>query len=185
MEEWRNIDIKNLLGEYQVSNMGRVKSTKIYKVANGKTFEVDRELIMTPFDNGSGYKVVCFTLLDEGKRKRKNFYVHRLVAQAFIKNPQNKPAVNHKNYNRGDNRVRNLEWCTDKENTDYSRIHATHPRSDTSGIRFKYGKYEVGVYHCGKQFYCGRFWEYEDALDARNKKLTELGAYDEKHYLWG
>jgi hypothetical protein len=52
--------------------------------------------------------------------KRKDLYIHRLVAQYFIPNPDNKKYVNHKNCIRSDNRVENLEWCTAKENTEYT-----------------------------------------------------------------
>ena len=52
--------------------------------------------------------------------KRKDLYIHRLVAQYFLPNPENKKYVNHKNCIRNDNSVENLEWCTAKENTDYA-----------------------------------------------------------------
>ena len=52
--------------------------------------------------------------------KRKDLYIHRLVAEYFIPNPLHKRYVNHKNCIRDDNRVENLEWCTAKENTDYT-----------------------------------------------------------------
>ena len=52
--------------------------------------------------------------------KRKDLYIHRLVAEYFIPNPLHKKYVNHKNCIRHDNRVENLEWCTAKENTDYT-----------------------------------------------------------------
>jgi len=180
-EIWKNIDIENLCGRYQVSNLGNVKRTAICKVGWGREYILEQERLMTPFDNGNGYKVVSFSVYDGEKKKRKNFYVHRLVANAFIDNPQNKPEVNHKNYNRGDNRVENLEWCTDIENTNYSKEHMRHPIKRTGGIRYKRGKYEVEISHGGKAHYCGRYWDFEDAVKARINKLKELGV-DEKYY---
>lgn len=180
-ETWKNIDIENLCGRYQVSNLGNVKRTAICKVGWGGEYTIEQERLITPFDNGNGYKVVGFTIREREKKKRKNFYVHRLVATAFIDNPQNKPEVNHKNYNRGDNRAENLEWCTDIENTNYSKEHMRHPIKKISGIRYKGGKYEVEITHGGKAYYCGRYWEFEDAVKARTNKLKELGV-DEKYY---
>ena len=71
---------------------------------------------LKPFKDRDGYQVV--TLLKEGKTSKR--FVHRLVAQAFIPNPENKPTVNHKNGNKADNRVGNLEWATQSENNTHA-----------------------------------------------------------------
>lgn len=68
--------------------------------------------------------------------KRKDLYIHRLVALYFIPNPLNKKYVNHKNCNRSDNRVENLEWVTAKENTEYT-FKMNHIRRDEISGRYK------------------------------------------------
>lgn len=71
--------------------------------------------ILKQYDNGHGYLHVCIPI--DGKWTRKK--VHRLVAQAFISNPDNLPEINHKNCDRGDNCVNNLEWCSSLYNSQY------------------------------------------------------------------
>lgn len=95
IEEWR--DIKQYEGLYQVSNLGRVRS---------------RFKVLKTFDNGNGYLKVVI--------RKKNHYVHRLVADAFIQNSFNKNEVNHKDMDRGNNRADNLEWTPSSEN----KLHA-------------------------------------------------------------
>lgn len=111
MEElWK--PIKGYESKYEVSNFGRVKSlccNRMGKITN-------RELIMSTHDNGNGYVQVI--LMKDNKRRA--FYVHRLVAEAFIDNSENLKQVNHLDYDRKNNRVDNLEWCSAKENTIYS-----------------------------------------------------------------
>ena len=105
-EEWR--DIKGYEGLYQVSNLGRVRSLNCrgHKGCIG---------ILTPRLDGKGYEMVA--LYKEGKAR--NTKVHRLVAQAFIPNPNNYPQVNHKDENKTNNDVKNLEWCTNEYNHNY------------------------------------------------------------------
>ena len=117
MEEiWK--DIKGYEGLYQVSNMGRIKSIDRYVPRkNGKLQHVYGK-IMTSFDNGRGYKQVYLTKNSITKAHS----VHRLVANAFIPNPDNLPQVNHKDEDKANNRVDNLEWCTQKYNQNYGTI---------------------------------------------------------------
>lgn len=108
MEEiWKYIE--NCKGYYMVSNRCRVKSISRTILRNGKPYKV-KESILTPWDK-DGYKCVCLCV-DKVKKIR----LHRLIAEAFIPNPENKPYVNHINGIKSDNSVENLEWCTQSEN---------------------------------------------------------------------
>lgn len=123
-EEWKKIDwIDNLRGTYEVSNFGRIRRTSFiwhdHRTNTYKTYYKVREI--KPFDNGHGYLYVALVLDVDGKRKRKNFYVHRIVAKAFLSNPDDKPEINHKNFIRTDNKVTNLEWCSNVENMAHSK----------------------------------------------------------------
>lgn len=112
METWK--DIKGYEGLYQVSTMGRVKSLKRTRKTNGKNAVV-RERILTPYTNPYGY--VNYYLRREGEKK--GYRINRLVAQTFIPNPNNLPYVNHKDENKLNNCVDNLEWCTALYNNNY------------------------------------------------------------------
>ena len=105
MEIWK--DIEGYEGLYQVSNLGRVKS-----LGNNKT---RKEKILKSTKNTNGYLEV--QLCKEGKHKK--YLTHRLVAQAFIPNPNNLLEVNHINEDKTDNRVDNLEYCDRKYNCNY------------------------------------------------------------------
>ena len=78
--------------------------------------------ILKPYDNGYGYLVV--DLKANGKRKHKK--IHRLVAEAFIPNPDNLPEVNHKDENKYNNSVDNLEWCNSSYNKTYGAGRERH-----------------------------------------------------------
>lgn len=115
MEEWRNIE--RYEGLYQVSNYGRVKSLeRSYTERNSrKATHTLEERILKPSKYSEGYLFVTFTKNDERKIKK----IHRLVAEAFIPNPNGLPQVNHKDENKANNCVDNLEWCDNKYNSNY------------------------------------------------------------------
>ena len=101
-EIWRQIEGYN--NRYFISNFGNVKSTY-----------ANKERILKPFPNKCGYLMV--DLRSHGSRT--SISVHRLVAQTFIPNPDNLPEVNHKDENKKNNCVDNLEWCTTEYNCNY------------------------------------------------------------------
>lgn len=105
-EIWK--PVRNYEGLYEVSNMGRVKSLNYNKTG--------KEKIMKGVGDGNGYLQVG--LYREGKRKKCR--INRLVAQAFLENPQNLPEVNHKDENKLNNCVDNLEWCSRSYNMTYN-----------------------------------------------------------------
>ncbi|WCT58847.1 NUMOD4 domain-containing protein [Limosilactobacillus vaginalis] len=111
-EIWK--PVRNYEGLYEVSNMGRVKSIS-HKSWNGKGYFLTKPKIIKPRIKRFGYLSVALSK----NNKAKEFKVHRLVAIAFIPNPQNLPQVNHKDENKLNNRVSNLEWCTPKYNNNY------------------------------------------------------------------
>lgn len=105
-EIWK--PVKDYEDHYKISNLGRVMSIN-YR-GNG------RSCILKTNINKNGYEQVRLNVNKVGKNKK----VHRLVAEAFIDNPENKKCVNHKDSNKTNNNISNLEWCTHSENT----IHA-------------------------------------------------------------
>ena len=160
-EEWKPIE--GYEGLYEVSNMGRVKSLN-YRMTG-------KEGIMKGGDDGHGYLSV--NLWKDGKANKGK--IHRLVAQAFLENPQNLPEVNHKNEDKTDNRVENLEWCTKQYNIEYSQAKAVIGINKVSGLIMEFpsqmeasrqtGTKQGHIWGCcnGRRKSAGGFyWHYAD-----------------------
>lgn len=109
-EIWK--DVVGYVGMYEVSNLGRVRSLA-FKYPWRGTFKINKPTILKPWSDRLGYKQV--------EIRGKFYLVHRLVAQAFIPNPYNLPEVNHKDEDKANNAVSNLEWCDKAYNMRYSR----------------------------------------------------------------
>jgi len=133
-EIWK--DIKGYEGIYQVSNLGRIKS-------------LEREI---PWNRWPGFRVILnekilkpglcrgYSRVTLSKNKQKNeFQVHRLVLEAFVEPCQDGLEANHKNFDRSDNRVENLEWVTRSENIKHS---FRYGRNNQKGSKNGYAKLE-------------------------------------------
>ena len=105
MEIWK--DIVGYEGLYQISNYGNVRSLNYHRE--------NRIHILKQIVDYTGYLFVCLSK----NKKRKQFKIHRLVADAFLDNPNNLPCINHKDENKENNNVSNLEWCNHKYNNVY------------------------------------------------------------------
>lgn len=122
-EVWKDIDGFN--GLYQISSHGRIKSFR-----KGKRFHSQEEYLLSPTITDNGYESVTLYLAPKNRHK---FLVHRLVALTFIPNPNNYSSVNHKDENKRNNHVDNLEWCTISYNNAYGtarirqRLTVGHP----------------------------------------------------------
>lgn len=158
-EVWKETEYKG----YLVSNYGRVMS----KGDTTNRYKHNDDWILNPADNGHGYLFVNI----EGKQR----YIHRLVAKAFIPNPNNYTEVNHKNHNKNDNCVDNLEWCDGKYNVSYTvsiKIKQIDPNTkevinifnSANQAAKSVGGNNVGVLQCCKRIkyntYKGYIWRF-------------------------
>lgn len=116
-EIWRSIE--GYEGLYEISNLGRVKSLSRYHW-NGVGWWKSKDRILVPRTSKDKYHYMSVQLVKDGKKR--NTYIHRLVAESFIPNIKNYPMVNHKNENKHDNTVQNLEWCDGVYNSTYGSM---------------------------------------------------------------
>lgn len=137
-EVWKKVKDNDL---YLVSNFGRVKRLT-YIGENGLKY---RERILSYSVSSDKYMKANLITKDG----RKDFRVHRLVAEAFIPNPDNKPFINHKDGNKFNNTVDNLEWCTQQENIDHSFKNNLQPKLKNTYA----GKFDESTREIIKQLY--------------------------------
>lgn len=103
LTQWR--PVKGFEEVYEVNRVGQVRRT------NGR--------LMNPWANHNGYMLVKLTCVK--LKKRADYRIHRLVAEAYLPNPENKPYINHIDNNPANNSIENLEWCTQGENIQHAR----------------------------------------------------------------
>lgn len=168
-ECWK--DIPGYEGLYQVSDSGQIKSLYFSKL---------RALVIC----GRGYKAVA--LAKCGIKKR--YYVHRLVAYSFLGDPEGKDyEVNHKNCDKTDNRVENLEWVTRQENMahahengliDFRRKKRRDNTTGYPGISINQNHYQVSIGIRGKCHYVGFYKTLDEAIDARKNEEKRMRQHE-------
>lgn len=151
MEHWLAITNEEYKDYYEISNLGNVKLLR----RNNK--------ITKGYLNKDGYKYIT----GNNKNKRSTLFIHRLVAEAFIPNPENKPCINHIDGNKTNNNVENLEWCTYSENMKHAvktklhlnctfkgELHNTskHSNLDIENIRKEYKQGNISMRALAKKY---------------------------------
>lgn len=154
MEEiWK--DIEGYEGLYQVSNLGMVKSLSRYIKTKGGSNRLSKEKIMKISFDADGYKILSLSKFN----KKSMHKLHRLLAIYFIPKIEGKDIVNHINGITDDNRIENLEWCNNRENTS----HGKNKLINTS-------KFSGVSYHKRVKKWCTRI--------VINKKRIHLGVFN-------
>lgn len=128
IEIWKNI--KEYEGKYQVSNYGKVK--------NNKTGRILKPMLR------SKNRYLCVQLSKNSAVK--TYSIHRLVAEAFILNPNNYPVINHKDENKMNNIVSNLEWCSQKYNINYGSSLNKRVKSHKKPVIAFNNEHKLGIY---------------------------------------
>lgn len=170
-EVWK--DIQGYEGYYQVSNHGRVMSMARTIVTTKGTKCEYQKRIKAPALDQKGYNRICLTK----NSKPKTFKVHRLVADLFIGNPEQKPHVNHINGNKKDNHYSNLEWVTNRENVSHAVLSSSNRSSKYIGAKWdkERGKWVSSITLSGKNKFLGRFDTPEEASEAYKNALSLNG----------
>lgn len=179
-EEWK--PIKGYEGIYEVSNLGSVRCCGYSIVATsckGNKFVTEiKPHILHATNNGCGYWQVSL----QKDHKRKNHYVHRLVAEAFLGDIPEKHQVNHIDYNKSNNNVDNLEIISPSLNTKHSiwktvRPKKSNPASGYKHIRLRKNRYSVEIDYKGTSYYFGSYPTVEQAIATREQAYAKIQYY--------
>jgi hypothetical protein len=172
-EIWK--DVIGYEGYYQISNLGKVKKLR-REVLNkkGTLIRIDPERLNKTHLNKLRGNYYVTDLRVRGQRK--TFQIHRLIAIAFIPNPENKRYVNHIDHNPMNNSLDNLEWVNQMENTCHAQKRLNRS-SKYIGVGWdKYaGKWKCQIYFNKKSIHIGSFTSEEDAYEARKKFEVDNG----------
>jgi hypothetical protein len=151
-EIWK--DVPGYEQHYAVSSLGRVGSIR-------------RGYLLQPVVTRKKYTRVAL----QKNGQRKDFFVHRLVAMAFLANPENLPEVNHVNGNRFMNRLENLEWVSRRDNELHKNQYVGS--SKYPGVNAKNGKWQARIFHNGKSIYLGIYESESEAHQAYKDALIK------------
>ena len=135
-EIWKII---NGYENYMISSFGRVKSLDRYVRGKNNSIYIKKGKLLKLYTDKDGYQTVMLY----HNNKKKLLKVHRLVAEAFLDNPNNLSQVNHKDENKLNNSVENLEWCDAKYNVNYGTAIERRSKTRTNGI---FSKKSLSIY---------------------------------------
>lgn len=130
---------------YEISNLGNVRSFDRLIHCKAGGYYVKKGRMLKQYDD-KGYKSVILTV----NKIAKTFKIHQLVAMAFIPNPDNLPEINHKDENKINNNVSNLEWCTKKYNMNYGSRNERAGKAISNALKGKYvgeNSFRKGKHH--------------------------------------
>ena len=158
-ETW--LDIKGYEGLYQVNNFGQVKSLDkpmfVYGIHHDPIATIRKGKILSPRLSDDGYEKVSLTK----NKKAKNYFVHRLVALAFLPNPNHYEEVNHIDGNKRNNNVLNLEWCSHLQNMQhcYANSLRKHHVAPMLGRTYDKSPLAKKVYQYDKNYNLIKIWK--------------------------
>lgn len=145
--------VQGYAGIYEISNLGRVKSLSRVIERNDGNTRVTEDRIILPFLTKCGYHQIV--LCKDGVRKK--HLIHRLVANAFIENPDKLPIINHKDENKLNNRVDNLEWCSAYYNLRYGKMQAKLVKIDVIDSKGDIVEVVDGIRECERKYSISKY----------------------------